>query len=259
MKLFHELKKGILKLIPTKIKFFIKKRVGLFIPLQKIDNNYKDLKIEEIFTKIYKEDLWGSSKTEENNKSFYSGPGSYNNTAVEYVDLISKFIKSNDINSITDIGCGDFNIGNQICQRMKLIKYTGVDIVPSLIERNVNNYSNDKINFICANALTDKIPVSDLLLIRQVFQHLSNEDILLVIKNIFSRYKYIIITEQQIKKDLLIKKNLNKPSGPGTRISLNSSVFLQDKPFSLRADLLLSVEDENNKKAEINSFLVYLK
>lgn len=257
MKLIQELKKRIYKLIPTKTKFFIKQRMGIFIPPQKVDNNYKNLKIEEIFTKIYKEDLWGSLESKDNNKSFYSGPGSYNNTAVEYVELISNYINSNEINSITDIGCGDFNIGSQICQRIKSVKYTGVDIVPSLIERNLLNYSTDKINFICANALKDEIPVSDLLLIRQVFQHLSNEDIALIIKNVFPNFKYIIITEQQIKEKLLIKKNLNKPSGPGTRISLNSSVFLQDKPFCLRTKLILSAEDESNKKAEINSFLVY--
>ena len=49
------------------------------------------------------------------------------------------------------------------------------------------------------------------------FQHLSNEDIYLIIKNLFPNFKYIIITEQQIKDELLIKKNLNKPSGLGTK------------------------------------------
>ncbi|MEO6731854.1 MAG: class I SAM-dependent methyltransferase [Ferruginibacter sp.] len=247
-------KKRILHLVPEKAIFLIKKIVG---PLRKVDEAYKGRKIEDIFSQIYKENIWGEVDAKKN-VEFYSGSGSHNNTSIEYVEYIADFINSNGITSVTDIGCGDFNIGSQICQNLTSAKYTGVDIVPSLIERNIENYATDRINFICANALKDKVPVSDLLLIRQVFQHLSNEDILLTIKNVFPGFKHIIITEQQLKDEYIIKKNRNKPSGPHTRLDcLNSSVFLENKPFNLRTELVLSVDDETQPKTRINSFLIH--
>jgi hypothetical protein len=50
------------------------------------------------FIKIYNTNYWGNG----------SGSGSYIKNTIEYNKYIIDFIKKNKINSITDIGCGDW-------------------------------------------------------------------------------------------------------------------------------------------------------
>ena len=78
-------------------------------------------------------------------------------------------------------------------------RYIGIDVVPSLIERNRSTFVAN-IEFKCLDIIKDKLPDADLCLIRQVMQHLSNREIVRLLKNT-KRYRYVIVAEHQPEVD----------------------------------------------------------
>jgi hypothetical protein len=70
-----------------------------------------------------------------------------------------------------------------------LKKYIGIDIVPSLIEHHNITYGAKEVSFAHKDITSEKLPLAQLYLVRQVFQHLSNNDILNSLKNIPSKSK----------------------------------------------------------------------
>ena len=45
------------------------------------------------------------------------------------------------------------------------------------------------------NALNDNLPIADIIMIREVFQHLSNANINKILNKIKKKYKFLILTE----------------------------------------------------------------
>jgi hypothetical protein len=224
------------------------------------DDHYSKKNHREIFSEIYDNGLWAHGK-EANylpaGAKYYSGSGSYNQSSAEYIHLVTDYIRTHNITSITDIGCGDFNIGRRICEQNPFIYYSGVDVVPSLIQYNNDNFGSEKIQFFCLDTLHQKIPPADLLLIRQVLQHLSNTDILTLTTNCFPGFPHILITEHQPKPQYLIRENIEKASGPNTRVGslTGSGVYLDKSPFHYRWQRLLSIEDDN-PHTQINTYKI---
>jgi hypothetical protein len=112
-----------------------------------------------------------------------SGIGSSIECAKEYLLFLQRFVVENDIRSIIDLGCGDFNLMRHF--DFTGITYLGVDIVEFVIQDNIIKYKTDNINFVNSNVVT-YTPSSkyDLVIIKDVLQHLSNENITLLLKNI---------------------------------------------------------------------------
>jgi len=137
----------------------------------------------DIFNKIYKYNLWG----------FGSGTGSiaYNNK--EYINFITKFIKEHNIESIVDIGCGDWQLFSKI--NLNSTRYIGIDTVKEVVTQNIQKYSSPNIKFICQNVLDDFTPPNAALyIVKDVLQHWSNDNIdkfFYIMKN--TRFKYILI------------------------------------------------------------------
>jgi hypothetical protein len=67
------------------------------------------------------------------------------------------------------------------------------------------------------------------LFLRQVLQHLTNQDIKRALSNIKGRFRYLILTEHLPAGDF--KPNKDKKLGPGIRISLGSGVVITEAPF----------------------------
>jgi SAM-dependent methyltransferase len=166
------------------------------------------------------------------------------------------FIKQNRITYITDIGCGDFNIASKILTRNHNVTYSGVDVVEQLIEHHNKNNANEKIKFYCIDTLKEPVPPADLLLVRQVLQHLSNADIQSLINNCFNQFKYILVTEHQVKSELLVKKNIDKETGPNIRAAFGSGVYLNSYPFNCNWEPLLSIEDPENNDCQIITYRI---
>ncbi|HYX39236.1 MAG TPA: hypothetical protein VE954_39550 [Oligoflexus sp.] len=112
-------------------------------------------------------------------------------------------------------------------------------MVQPLIEYNQKNFGNDHIQFLQNNIITDDLPEGDLCLIRQVFQHLSNDSILKVLPKL-ARYKYVIISDAQPHAD---KDQINHdiPNFSGTRAVVHGTgLWLEKSPFNLPATVLHS-------------------
>jgi hypothetical protein len=202
---------------------------------------------EAIFSDIYKNNVWGKG----DGLKFYSGGGSDEINSEPYVSLIVKFIEDNQIQSVADLGCGDFRVGRKIIAD-KAITYMGIDVVESLIDYNNSTYSSNFVNFKKLNIVKDGLPKANLCLIRQVLQHLSNQDIRKVLKKL-KQYDYVIITEHQPTSEDA-RPNLNKSSGASIRLDINSGLYLDKAPFNEKIKELLTVYPETEPNSKLVTF-----
>ena len=146
---------------------------------------------------VYDLNLWGANKTK-----FYSGEGSHHSNYVEpYITVISSFLSSFSIPPVVcDLGCGDFNIGRQLVKYSS--NYIGVDIVNDLILQNKKIFTQKKLEFRCLDIANDPIPAGDCAIIRQVFQHLSNDEVQQILNKLY-QFKFVIITEHIPKHNFI--------------------------------------------------------
>ena len=202
--------------------------------LPRTHRRYSNMNVAEVFSEIYARGEWGEESKAE---GFDSGSGSGAAYTNRYCELITDFMSENHIQTVVDIGCGDFRVGQQIAHPG--ISYTGVDLVTALITHNQKTFGCNHIGFQLGDLTNGVLPDGELCLIRQVLQHLSNQEIITAIKRC-EKYRYVIITEH-IPTSGKVKPNLDKPHGPDIRLYWNSGVFLEEPPFSLRTTMLLDV------------------
>jgi len=90
----------------------------------------------------------------------------------------------------------------------------------------------------------DALPAADLCLVRQVFQHLSNAQILSALDKL-SPYPLALISEHVPRKPRVF--NLDKSQGPHIRASYGSGLYLDRPPFSCRVlrDWEIPVDDQS--------------
>lgn len=185
--------------------------------------------IEDIFSNIYKKKIWGGSKA-----IYYSGSGSHDKKIKEkYCKEIYKFCKKfKKKPSVLDLGCGDFSIGKSIRKYFKI--YYAFDVVKSLILFNKKKFRNLNVIFKCKDATKNKLPKTDIIIIREVFQHLSNENIKKILENIKNKYKYLILTEViSISKNYVA--NRDQKNGPIAKRAFNcSGVEITKHPFNFK-------------------------
>jgi SAM-dependent methyltransferase len=193
------------------------------------DRLFENKSPKEVFTTIYEEKLWGKDTS----CAFYSGSGSHDQTTVAlYVAAIQSFISRLPYKpNALDLGCGDFNVGIKI--RKLCNQYVACDVVASLIERNRLVFSELDVDFRCMDMCDEDLPSADIVFVRQVFQHLTNQQILSVVSKL-KNYKFLIITEGLPARKGFIA-NQDKPIGDGIRYLRNagSGIVLTQPPFSL--------------------------
>jgi len=213
----------------------------------------------EVFSRIYAENLWGTGKPVGNDLyAFYSGPGSEESAARPYADCVRRFIEEQGIRSVVDLGCGDFRVGRLIANPG--IDYIGVDIVEPVITENTARFSSERIQFRCLDVIADAIPDGELILLREVLQHLSNEQVVAILAKL-RKFRWVIVTEVHPGPPGSFKPNRNKPHGADSRAMWNSGIVLNAPPFNVcNVELLLSlpaVQSEGDPAgACLNSFLV---
>ena len=182
-----------------------------------------------IFDEIYRKRFWGDSP--DPNDPYYSGTGSYDKCVPDYVDLVKTIIKKHKVKSVTEIGCGDFAVASQYVEACS--DYLGIDVVKGLVDRNIRMFGNANVKFVRSDATKDKLAPSDLCIIRQVLQHLSNRDIQNIFDNLQS--KYVLITEHLPAEDSIRGFNLDKKTGGDIRVQFGSGVFIDRPPFNIHA------------------------
>lgn len=179
------------------------------------------------FADIYYGRSWGPGFGD--HARFFSGGGSHTPSLTEpYIELVIKLLSQQPRTHVVDIGCGDFAIGRRIapaCQR-----YVGVDIVPALIADLKSRFANDNISFVTLDAVSESLPEGNICLIRQVLQHLSNQDILKVLEKL-NQFDLLVITEHLPNNPESADFNRDIESGAGIRLGLNSGVYVDKPPF----------------------------
>tara|TARA_Y100001972_G_scaffold56105_1_gene69033 strand:- start:505 stop:1098 length:594 start_codon:yes stop_codon:yes gene_type:complete len=142
--------------------------------------------MEDKFINIYEKNIWGKG----------SGAGSSFQYNKKYIQFLHEFFLKYKIETILDIGCGDWQFSQYI--NFDNIKYRGIDIVPSVIDEN-NKFISENIDFVCGdisdyNQLEPYTNV-DLILVKDVLQHWSNDQIDNFLSKITkSNAKYMLIT-----------------------------------------------------------------
>jgi SAM-dependent methyltransferase len=181
---------------------------------------------QEVFSKIYETKYWGSL-----NGEGYSGSGSLCEQTVEYRQFLQQFLAQHKIVSVVDVGCGDWTFSQAI--DWSGIDYHGFDVVESVIEKNKLRFGSPSIHFAVADGSeSDLIPPADLLLCKDVLQHLPFQDIEKFLKNI-DKYKYCLITNDVDPNERVIQ-NRDVPRGDHRYLDLTQP------PFSIDAEVVLT-------------------
>ena len=179
---------------------------------------------KDAMNQVYELNLWGT-----NNSDFYSGEGSHNPDIVNpYLDVLTSFLSSFKTPLLVcDLGCGDFNIGNSLMRYAK--EYVAVDIVENLIERNKEKFQAENLEFKCLDIAIDDLPIGECAIVRQVLQHLSNDEVQSVLGKL-TKFKYVILTEHIAEGKFTPNKDI--VSGQGIRIKKQSGLDILAAPFN---------------------------
>lgn len=139
---------------------------------------------QSIFESIYKRNAWGSG----------SGDGGKIEHNRPFINFLQKYVRDNNIKTILELGCGDFNLMKHF--NFNGLKYFGVDIVESLIESNNDKYRKPNIKFLCDDIRGFKFERDyDLILIKDVLQHLDNSSVLQVLYNTKDQKRILTVND----------------------------------------------------------------
>jgi hypothetical protein len=133
--------------------------------------------LRQVFEDHWQQNLWGD-------ESSRSGPGSRVDGTRNAQAAISRIIGQYGVRSVVDAACGDF--GWMSLVDMGAASYTGVDIVPGLIEHHQARYASASParSFQVGSIVDDELPHGDLVVARDVIGHLSLEHGMAAVDNI---------------------------------------------------------------------------
>ena len=106
------------------------------------------------------------------------------------------------------------------------------------MEYNRKTFGNNRIEFRLLDIVSSDLPIGDICLVRQVFQHLSNQEIARTLPKL-QKYRHVYVTEgYPIVREGKI--NPDKPTGEGIRFDRMTGrgrgVELDQPPYNLDVD-----------------------
>lgn len=203
---------------------------------------------QQIFDDIYANRRW------KGDGDISSGLGSAGGVFTEYEDLIVAYIERENLTSVLDIGCGDFRVAGRILDRVaSTVSYTGADVSKAVVEQNTHNHSSENVRFVQLDAVNDDLPRAQLVVIREVLQHLSNADILKLVSKLLS-FDHVIISNHDSAKAARV--NMDIPTGAATRASFGSALNLSAPPFNFEMQVLLESIDPQTGQRFVSEQLV---
>jgi len=171
------------------------------------------------FEKIYENGEWGIG----------SGEGSLPVHVRGYIKMLEHFIRKNKIKRIIDFGCGDWQFSRYI--NWNGIQYIGFDVVDSVIDYNRTTYTKDNVSFKLFSGQYRDLPDADLMIVKDVLQHWSSQDIMEFLP-ILHNYPHCLIT------------NCINPHGITVNQDITNGEFrhldLRQPPFNLNAKMVYS-------------------
>ena len=145
----------------------------------------------------------------------------------DYVAFLQAFFKENGIKSVVDCGCGDWQFSRNI--DFTDIDYKGFDVANFVIERNLAAFARENVNFFLYDGDFRALPSADLLICKDVLQHLPNAKIQDFI-SILDRFKFALITND-------IADEVNADIAAGNYRALD----LRKEPFGLDLKVVHSI------------------
>ncbi len=172
------------------------------------------LNMTEAFTCIYENKRWGNDHNDMYSGSSGNGSTIEFNTS-EYIPFLKQFIIANGINVVTDLGCGTFVMGSEfLTEEMNHVVYTGIDCYDKVISYNQSFWNGKRYLtfFQCFDFYNqiERIPMSDLIILKDVFQHWPNACIQSFLSQLsaLKKAKYILVVncgyQQEENSDILL-------------------------------------------------------
>lgn len=198
--------------------------MGVFERYRQLHNfvHGQDVEHAQIFDFIYAADLWEGG----------SGAGSVPQATEIYRSYLKDFMAKQGIESVVDVGCGDW-------QSSQLIDWSGIDYVgidvSSVVLNNTKRFAKDGIKFIVGDGRTMELPEADLLIIKDVLQHWANADILAILPK-FKRFRYCLIANGATEQVCHLT-NIDMPAGGYRPIDLSKPPFGVPGTFVLGYDV----------------------
>jgi len=172
-----------------------------------------DHRIVEPFRRHYEDEFstWGNS----------SGAGSNVYYNIPYRAFLERFIHLNGVRSIVDIGCGDWMFSRFIS--FDHVAYQGYDVVPSVIERNRARFGSANVRFDLMPEDLAQVPSADLLVMKDVLQHLPDREILRHRRELFDRFPRCLLTNSYRKHET--PRNIDIDYGEFRSLDLNAAPY----------------------------------
>ncbi|WP_026606063.1 class I SAM-dependent methyltransferase [Methylocapsa acidiphila] len=233
------------RILPAKIS----KPIGRMRMLYR-ERRLQRLSLPDAFNEIYKKGMWRQGTS-------LSGLGSEGLFAERYLRFVQDYIKRHGVETIVDAGCGDFYVGSKLCDNVK--KCVALDASSYIIEINAKRYRDiPQVSFHVADLTAAALPSGDLILIRQVLQHLTNEQIERVLTNLEAgAWRYALITEE-VSDPQRKPANLDLPTHTiRTRANLGSGVYVDRPPFNRSATRVAVIDDASPGKQASSRLLIF--
>lgn len=180
---------------------------------------YRGLDYRGVFAKIYAEGRWRDAES-------ISGPGSTLAITQALREDLARWLRNNQINSLVDIPCGDFN-WMRFVQFPDGMDYLGLDIVDDLISELRAKHETEHVRFGVADILTSDLPEADAYLCKDIFVHFPLTDVNTALRRIARKTKFILATTTPS-----LRKNIDIEFGQDRM--LNLSLILGEPVHTLR-------------------------
>lgn len=173
----------------------------------------------EVFNTIYRKHKW----------LFGSGSGSISIFNKPFIQFVNNFLNDYpDIKVIVDIGCGNFKIGKNLALHGK--KYIGCDVSDFVLEKVRGKFSSPNKRFLHLDVVSDELPKGDLVILKDVLQHLCNRDVFRVLSKL-TIYRYVIIQNDIYDEKFVFntkKTNKNIKNGGFRPLDIRKTPFNAD-------------------------------
>lgn len=157
------------------------------------------MNIEEVFTRIYRENIWGDGSPDNPR----SGDGSKPSNARQYVEYVKSMIDSLGVRSVLDIGHGDWVMWRDF--KFEGLQYIGIDIAIGLSEEVERIHGTSNRIFRHTSAFESGLPKVEMVISKEVLQHLTNQEVVDLLKQL-DGYRFIILSNCFFSNKRLLEK-----------------------------------------------------
>ena len=153
-----------------------------------------------------------------------SGEGSTVDVTTTYRHIIEDFIRLNDVKTVLDVGCGDWQFSRLIPWNEYGISYLGLDVSPYIVEKNSKLYGSERRRFSVVREPSEIVGLGpfDLVICKDALQHMPNA-VINEYLDVFAKVgRHSLLTNDAFPADHL---NEDIPAGGWRALDLRKSPF----------------------------------